>query len=150
MYKLGGLSTIQIENALKNISSFIGCFGSDKIPPVIKYPSSFVVNTEKESEPGTHWVAVYLTKTTCYYFDSFGVGVLENDIWNFLKTYYSKVIYSTIQIQHFTSVTCGHFCIGFLKLVNNKKSYMRFIHRFDHFDLIENDNTVIQILTSCE
>ena len=148
MYENVGLSTEQIVNTLKNISSFIGCFPSNKIPSINRYPSSLVINTEKDSEKGAHWVAIYLTKTACYYFDSFGVGVLENDIRNFLKAYYRTIVYNKIQIQDIRSVKCGHFCIAFITFVNNKKSYVMFINQFDHFNLILNDRIVNQIVTS--
>ena len=130
MYNQVGMSTKEIINSLKNISSFIGCFACNNIPPIKRYPSSFIVNTDKDDQPGTHWVAIYMTKKSCLFFDSFGEEVQENDIKIFLRKYYKKVIYSMVQLQDYKSVTCGQFCISFIRFVTNKRSYVIFIDKF--------------------
>ena len=138
-----GLTTNQITHSLKNDKTFVGCFPSNKIPAVHIFPSSMIVNTDKDGQPGSHWVAVYLDENICLYFDSFGLPVLENDIVNFLKPYYQKVIYNSVQLQDMTSATCGHFCINFIHHVNSIKSYASFIQSFSHTNLIENDEKVL-------
>ena len=140
-----GMSTNEIINSLKNISSFIGCFACNDIPPIKHYPSSFIVNTDRNNQPGTHWVAIYMTKKSCLYFDSFGEEVQENDIMFFLRKYYEKVTYSMVQLQDYNSVTCGQFCISFIRFVKDKKSYAMFIDKFVRNNLSLNDNILYSL-----
>ena len=80
----------QIEDYLKKHPNFLGCFPHDKLPP---FPSigSIIINTDSGS--GEHWVAMILTKKKCFYFDSFGVPVINTNILNYVKQY-KKVTYS--------------------------------------------------------
>ena len=47
---------------------------------------------------GEHWVAMKRTKHNCFYFDSFGLEILDENINKFASNYY-KVIYSNCFIQ---------------------------------------------------
>ena len=79
------LTTNDICTYLHLHPTFTGCFPTDKIPFVKSYPSVFIVNTEKSDKKGEHWVAFYMEKGHCLYFDSFGMGVLEDDISSYLS-----------------------------------------------------------------
>ena len=68
-----------------------------------------IVNTHKPQKSGEHWKALLLTKTKCYYFDSFGWGILETEMAKFLNTYYLSSTYSAICIQQIESDKCGEF-----------------------------------------
>ena len=106
------MNTSEINNYLKDLPGFIGAYALDKIPIIRTYPSSIIVNTQKHTEPGEHWVAIYyVSPQLCYYFDSFGFGPLQSEIQKRLS---SKCYYNTRQIQPFSSYTCGLYCIYFL------------------------------------
>jgi hypothetical protein len=54
---------------------FLGVFPRDKVPRITKYPSSLIVNTDKQGERGEHWLAIYVDKyKNCEFFDSFGLS----------------------------------------------------------------------------
>ena len=141
-----GLSSNQIRKYLENVPRFLGCFPSDKIPVIDTYPSTIIINTAKSDHPGDHWVALHLRENVCYYFDSFGIPLIEDDIIKFLKKYYKKVIYNKMCIQDVTSIACGLFCIAFIKNVNTKESYSLFLNHFTFDNLKENDHTVINFI----
>ena len=143
-----GMSTNQIIDSPKNISSFIGCFPCNNIPIVKYYPSSFIVNTDKNNQPGTHWVAIYMTEKTCFFFDSFGESIQEYDIKFFLKQYYQRVIYNLTQIQDYNSIRCGEFCVNFVRYVTNKNTYVKFINEFVKIDLLKND-VILKNMMKC-
>ena len=91
-----------------------------------------------------HWVALLLQKNRCFYFDSFGLPVLNTNITHFLRKY-KKVTYTDICIQHIYSEKCGKFCIEFINYVYSKKSYNNFISQFEFVKLYKNDEIVENI-----
>ncbi|GBN88411.1 hypothetical protein AVEN_170569-1 [Araneus ventricosus] len=50
---------------------FRGVFSSDTIP-MLKEKSAIVVNADKSSEPGSHWLAFYQEADDIDFFDSYG------------------------------------------------------------------------------
>ena len=111
-----GLSTMQIWSYLQNEEGFLGCFPSNNIPPIRTYPSSIIINTSRSGEVGEHWVGLHLTNDASFYFDSFGIPIIEEDIFQFLKKYYNVVIYNQVCIQDLTSKSCGLYSIAFIKM----------------------------------
>ena len=139
-------SSIYIESYLAEDDQFLGCFPKNKLPPFpSQFPKSLIVNTDEASKPGKHWVALVLTNKKCFYFDSFGLPIVDFQILRFLKGY-EKVSYSNTCIQDVKSNKCGEFCIAFLQNVKSKKSYMEFVNKFDVFNLKLNDEIVNYIL----
>ena len=139
-------SSIYIESYLAKDDQFLGCFPKNKLPPFpSQFPKSLIVNTDEASKPGEHWVALVLTNKKCFYFDSFGLPIVDFQILRFLKGY-EKVSYSNTCIQDVKSNKCGEFCIAFLQNVKSKKSYMEFVNKFDVFNLKLNDEIVNYIL----
>ena len=140
-------SSIEIENYLKNQKGFLGCFAYNDLPPIPKIlPASMIINTHRKNQPGEHWLALVLTKTKCFYFDSFGAPILEEMIVSYLQQKYKKVTVNNECIQHFTSASCGLFCIAFIKNVNSKISFETFISKFNLFNLLTNDNIVLNLI----
>ena len=137
-------SLIEIENYLKDQKGFLGCFASDDLPSFPKkLPASLIINTHKKNQPGEHWLAIVLTKNKCFYFDSFGVPIMEETIVSYLQQKYQKVTINNECIQHFNSTSCGLFCVAFIKHVKSKPSFETFISKFNLFDLLQNDNIIL-------
>merc|ERR1711989_25674 len=114
------------------------------IPKIL--PASMIINTHRKNQPGEHWLALVLTETKCFYLDSFGGPILEEMIVSYLQQKYKKVTVNNECIQHFTSASCGLFCIAFVKNVNSKFSFEKFISKFSLFNLLKNDNIVLNLL----
>ena len=125
---------------------FLGVYACDDIPEVMHFPCSIIVNTDKRDEPGNHWVALYLLKEECLYFDSFGVSVLEASLLSYLKRYYKKVLFNKICIQPIESTLCGFYCISFVQNVSSAISFNNFLLKFDFVNLHKNDNTVLKLI----
>ena len=129
----------EIEHNLKHDKYFMGCFASDLLPSFPNsFPKTLIINTKPSNMKGEHWVALVLKKKKCFYFDSFGVPILNDDILQFLQDYY-KVTYSDVCIQSVNSEKCGKFCIAFVKTVRSKHSYSEFLSNFNFIDLASND-----------
>ena len=137
----------EIENILQTSRNFIGCFPMDDLPIFPKrMPASLIVNTDISSRTGDHWLALVLEEDECFYFDSFGLPILDETLINYLKPYYNKVTYSDVCIQHVGSNKCGEFCILFIKYVDSKSTYEKFLSVFNHINIEKNDVIAASLL----
>ena len=90
------MNAYDIENILFCNKTFMGCYACDQLPPLpTTFPKSLIVNTVPYNTDGEHWVAMLLQKNRCFYFDSFGLPVLNTNIIHFLHKY-KKVTYTDI------------------------------------------------------
>ena len=141
------LST-HIAKFLQNDESFMGCYPKDKLPkrfPNI-LPKTIIINTGLSSTHGDHWVALRLLKTCCFYFDSFGVEIVDQEILSFIKRKYQNYTFNNKCIQYYDSEKCGKFCIAFIRMVKNKTDFKSFVNNFDFHNLKNNDKLIVKIL----
>jgi hypothetical protein len=127
------MDTEQINNALSGYEGcFMGTFPCDDIPQVFTRPAAFVINTDPSTKPGEHWVVIWLEADgTGQYFDSFGMPPLQLDILNYLnQTCVNGWLYNTTMLQNVLSVTCGNYCVLFVKMRCLGYSYIDFINLF--------------------
>ena len=138
----------EINRLLVNEKNFIGVFALDKLPKKkVNRPVSMIINNEVSGEKGEHWVSLVMLKKQAYYFDSFGLQIIDKQILSFLaKQKITKVIFSTKCIQSITSDKCGLFCILFVKTVKNKNQYKKFLNLFSENQLSINDHLVVEYL----
>ena len=137
----------EIEDILVTSGNFIGCFPLDRLPSLQqRKTASLIVNTDISMGSGNHWLALVLLEDECFYFDSFGLPILEEALIKYLEPYYSKVTYSNVCIQHVESNKCGEFSILFVKHVHSKSSYEKFLSQFDHFNIKRNDVIITSLL----
>ena len=135
----------EIENILRTSKNFLGCFPLDELPYFPqRLPASLIINTDTSIKNGTHWLALVLGKDRCFYFDSFGLPIVEDYLLKFLEPHYNVVTYSDVCIQHLKSDKCGKFCILFVKHVKSKSTYAKFLSHFNLKYLKENDVIVEQ------
>ena len=140
------MNSNEIEAILRRNKQFLGCFAWDQLPQFpSSLPKSIIINTGKSDSSGEHWVAIVLQKNKCFYFDSFGLPIINDYILDFLDGDYNKVTYTDNCIQSINSDMCGKFCIAFIKHVNSKLSYNTFIEQFDFVKLYKNDEIVENI-----
>ena len=133
----------EIENILQTSKNFLGCFAIDELPHFPwRLPVSLIVNTDISTGNGVHWLALVMEGDECFYFDSFGLPILEENLIDYLDPYYNVVTYSDVCVQHFDSNKCGEFCILFIKFVNSKSTYEKFLSQFNLFNIAENDDIV--------
>ena len=73
--------------------SFIGVFSSDILPSYAQ-TGYYVVNLDTSQQPGSHWIAIKISKSKCQneYFDSYGLGPPTVCFKRFMKYNY---IYSS-------------------------------------------------------
>ena len=65
------LTNFEIQKYYQNEPRFNGVYSRDNLPKI--KGGVFVINLDKYSNIGTHWVALYVRNNDIAYFDSFGV-----------------------------------------------------------------------------
>lgn len=115
------MNTQQLENILsQNIftkDKFLGVFPSDHLPsPLQSFPCCFIANVDESSEPGSHWVAFYVTsRQRIEFFDSYGRSpeTFPNIIWNYVKRF-PIVEFNPQPLQSINTAVCGHYAIFYI------------------------------------
>ena len=94
--------------------TYAGTFALDKLPRKVKYPSSMIINNQKSTEPGAHWVAVYFdSKKHAFFFDSYAQSAKSYNLESYLIKHSLKLIENKKQLQGFSSY-CGYYCVLFI------------------------------------
>jgi len=137
------MDELNIINNLSKVKNFIGVFSRDELHFKYPYPLSIVVNTEDSSHPGSHWVAIYIDENGYgEYFDSYGFPPMHQEFIWFLENNSTKShFYNKKFLQCLTCITCGHYCIAYIKMRSNGNTYFDFIKLFTNNQLI-NDKII--------
>jgi len=109
------LSNFQLDDKLKDVKGYLGCFSRDEIP-TLKPGQSIIINLEPHTESGSHWVCLICRPNNNIYLDSFGVAPPEE----VLKLRPGKTLYNAQQYQELTSSRCGMFCAYFISEIEGK------------------------------
>lgn len=145
------MNTVQLTSVMDRISCnihFLGVLPCDYLPkePLKKLPSMVILNTHPSGLPGQHWLAIYINEegVGCF-FDSFGnkpdYQGFPSIIKNFLKLNSKEIQHSNVQVQDFTSDTCGQHCVFFLYHMTKGFDYDYVLKMYSD-DLIKNDKKV--------
>ena len=79
----------EIERLFDYNKSFIGCYPHDILPHIKrKSNKSIIKNTANSENIGEHWVAMKMTKDKCFYFDSFSLEIINENIKKIAKIFY--------------------------------------------------------------
>jgi len=114
------LTNFDLEKKLSSVSSFVGVFMRDQLTSKRRRKCECgIVNLNTQSQPGSHWVAYYVRGTNAVYFDSYGNLRPPPEIVNYLGKD-TIIAYNDTQYQSFNSVICGHLCIAFIYIMNEK------------------------------
>ncbi len=126
---------------LETRRAFAGVFARDTLPkstPTDQMPCGYIVNTDKSTNPGQHWIMIWITKPGLpnEYFDSLGELPRYQSFKRLLGPNY-KCNRCLIQ-NPFTSV-CGQYAMFFLLSKCKGVSMERIFNYFDKKDLTKND-----------
>ena len=83
--------------------SFGDVYASDSLPKHKYRFSSFIVNLDESTLPGTHWIPVYFENkyNRAFYFDSYGKAPSKSKFLTFLKPNASSIYHSNLSFQDF-------------------------------------------------
>lgn len=136
------LTNHDIDRYLNNEPWYRGVFMHDKLPKSLENNTGIVINLDESDGQGTHWVCLNRKNDVFYYYDSFGFPPSER-IKKLAKGY--RAYYSSSQQQKATTVTCGWFCVTFLKKLFGSNAYDA-VYQFDQKPSDANEEQVINDL----
>ena len=135
-----GLSNRFLNRVLCDQPSFIGVFPQDYLLHVsfISFPVSLILNLDVSSQPGSHWIGLYITNNSLEIYDSLG---LDPTTWTRKPVILLKEILITPRFQSDNSNLCGVYSVLFLTLRNNY-SFKNLCHLFSR-DFNLNDTVLL-------
>ena len=119
----------------------------DRIPTrVERLPASYIFNTDKSDEAGTHWISVYFDAAgRCQYFCPLATepyGALYDFVAkNSRETYYNKTT-----VQDPRSALCGYYCVYHLAHAALGYSLSDDVGRLSPNDWPKNDRKVLDFV----
>jgi len=137
------MDTKTINKLLRREKCFIGTYSRDTLPNSIKENQALIVNTDPSDRPGEHWVAILMhSNGKGEYFDSYGLPPLHPEFIKFLdNNCYNGWTFNNTTLQCLSCITCGHFCVAYIKFRCLGHSYNDFISLFAK-DLVFNDELI--------
>ena len=134
------LTNFEIKRYYQNEPRFNGVFSRDNLPKKIK-DGAYVINLDECADVGTHWIALFCTRSEIVYFDSFGVEDVPEGIEEFIGNKNIKV--NIFRVQANNSIACGYFCIGFVDFMLANKKLTDFTSMFSPHDFEKNDSIIL-------
>ena len=98
------LITFEIQKYYQNQPRFNGVYSKDNLPKI--NDGAYVINLDKYSDIGTHWVALYVNNNDVTYFDSSGVEHILKEMKKFIDRSLS-IATNIFRIQAYDSIMCG-------------------------------------------
>lgn len=131
---------------LRNVPSFLGCFPRDLLPMSgLREELCFIANTEFSNQNGMHWVAFYVKNGRGIYMDPYGASpyvYIEFETW--LNKHCPRGWqFNRVRLQCATCVSCGPYCIVFLKCLALYKSSLESFVQIFTTNLRANDKIVL-------
>jgi len=141
------MNTREIDAVLKNCKTtqryFRGTHQADFVPDMSanERPAAWVLNNERGTSPGQHWIAAFLTQQNrLIYFDSCADEPNE-DLLKFLS-YFPSVTRMEFRIQDYFSELCGQYCVYFVFCLSKGRPFSKFCSKFSRTNLASNDRFV--------
>ena len=123
------LTNFVAQKYYRNESRFNGIYSRDNLPKIKNV--AYVINLDKYSDVGTHWVALYMINNDVRNFDSFGVEHIPKKIKAFTDPFLS-ITTNVFRIQEYNSIMWGCFCVGFIDFMlagNTLTEFTNFFHQ---------------------
>ena len=102
-----------------------------------------VTLSTKDTNIGTHWIALFVKPKYTVYFDSFGIEHIPKDIEHAIGN--KEIKANIFRIQAYDSIMCGYFCIEFINYMFDGKSLIDFTSLFSPYDFKKNNQIIKRI-----
>ena len=89
---------------------------------------------------GTHWISLFCNRNEIFYFESFGVEHVPEEMKEFIGNKNMKV--NIFRVKANNSVMCGYFCIGFIDFMLADRNLVDITSMFSPYDF-EKNNCII-------
>ena len=117
---------------------FLNVFAKNEIPSVVSQrPACFILNNQTRSQPGQHWLAVFIDESgNLEFFDSYGRAPQSFGLQKQFKALSQHITYNQQRIQG-RSQLCGFYCVLYLLFKARKRSdefFSKFVDKYDRND----------------
>ena len=102
---------------------------------------AYIINLDEYADVGTHWIALFCKKNEIFYFDSFGVEHIPEEIKEFIGNKNIKA--NIFRVQANNLIMCGYFCIGFIDFMFANKKLSDFTSFFFLMTLKRNEGIIL-------
>ena len=102
---------------------------------------TWVTNVDEYEDVGTHWIALFCSRSEIAYFDSFGVEHVPEEIKEFIGN--KNIIANIFRVQANNSVMCGYFCIGLIDFMLAGTKLTDFTSLSFPYDFKKNDDIIL-------
>ena len=127
-------------------------FSKSNLPKKIK-DGAYLINIDEYADLGTYQIALFCSRNEIFYFDSFGVEHIPEEIKTFVEEFLDRPSSSASQnknikanifrVQANDSVMCGYFCIEFIDFMLAGKKLTDYTNLFSPHDFKKNDNIIL-------
>ena len=91
----------------------------------------------------THWIALFVKPKEGFYFDSFGIEHIPNEINKFFGN--KNIKNNIFRLQAYDSIMCGYYCIEFINYMLKGKTLLDYTNLFSPNDFKKNDKIIKRI-----
>ena len=135
------------------IKNFMGTFAVDELLTISEDRCGLMIfNTESSEKKGQHWIAVCISKTNVFYYDSLNLDfIFQIEISNFLLRLKKNVFYNKIITQPAVSNKCGVHCLVFcfhMTEIQSFQRYKQFLKAYIPFELVQRDELTFKYFLS--
>ena len=107
------LTNFEIQKYYKNEPRFNGVFSRNNLPK--KKDGAYVINLDEYADVDTHWIALFCNRNEMFYFDSFGVEHISEEIKEFIGN--KNITANIFRVQGFINfMLAGKTLINFTNL----------------------------------
>ena len=132
------LNNIEITNYFKYEPRFNEVFSRNNLHRI--KDGAYLINLDDKNSKGTHWVSLFIDRSTGVHFDSFGIEYVPQEVLNKIKN--KSINHNIFRIQDNESVTCGFYCIAFIGYMLAGKTLLDYTNLFSPNDYKKNDKII--------
>jgi hypothetical protein len=114
------MDSFEIGKILQNLPEFEGVYAIDTLPNSLrKIPSAYVINSDRASGPGIHWISLYVDERNhAYLFDSYGNSPVFYGLDTYLNDNCKSWSFNRNILQSPLTSICGAYCVYFVMMKN--------------------------------
>ena len=120
------LTHFEIKKRYQNEPRFNSVYSRNNLQKI--KDGAYIINLDRYSVIGTHWVDLFVQNNDVTYFDSFRVEHIPKEIRIFISNKNIKT--NIFRIQAYNLIMCGYFCIGLIDFMLAGNTLTDFINLF--------------------
>ena len=117
-----------------------GVFSKSNLPKKIK-DGAYLINIDEYEDLDTYQITLFCSRNEIFYFDSFGVEHIPEEIKEFIGNKNIKA--NLFRVKENNSIMCGYFCIAFINFMLAGKKLADYTNLFYPHDFKKNDDIIL-------